>query len=213
MPRQQFEALVVEGHAHDVGLVAAQDVERRQVGRGSHQHDVSGVEVGLRHEVESGDPTGRHQDLVGVGRATEAHHSGGAGLAAALAASARGSRVIVLEKSELLGGTTAMSGGGVWIPCSPKMARLEATDSRDDALAYIRALAKGSAPDESLFEVFVDTGAEAIAFLEEHSPLEMFATRGFECSPTRTKHQDLIRWPVLKPFTLPVGCFQILSAD
>ena len=111
-------------------------------------------------------------DVVVVG-------SGGAALAAALAASVGGAEVLVLEKADQLGGTTAVSGGVVWVPCNPHMERLGASDTRERALAYLRELAKGSAPDESLFEVFVDTAAEAIAFLEEHSPLEMFATRGF----------------------------------
>lgn len=43
--------------------------------------------------------------------------SGAAGLCAALSAGTRGSRVLVLEKSRLIGGTTAMSGGGIWVPC------------------------------------------------------------------------------------------------
>lgn len=111
-------------------------------------------------------------DVVVVG-------SGGAALTAALAASVGGAEVLVLERAEQLGGTTAISGGGVWVPCNPHMERLDATDSREDALAYIQALAGNSAPDPALFEVFVDTAAEAIAFLETNSPLEMFATRGF----------------------------------
>ena len=111
-------------------------------------------------------------DVVVVG-------SGGAALAAALAASVGGAEVLVLEKADQLGGTTAVSGGVVWVPCNPHMRRLDASDTRENALAYIRELAKGSAPDDSLFEVFVDTAAEAIAFIERHSPLEMFATRGF----------------------------------
>ena len=60
--------------------------------------------------------------------------SGGAGLAAALAASAGGSRVLVLEKSELLGGTTALSGGAVWVPCNHHLGAVGASDSREEAL-------------------------------------------------------------------------------
>ena len=67
--------------------------------------------------------------------------TGAAGLSAALSASARGSRVLILEKSGLVGGTTAMSGGGVWVPCHHHQASIGATDSREEALDYIRAVA------------------------------------------------------------------------
>jgi succinate dehydrogenase/fumarate reductase flavoprotein subunit len=111
-------------------------------------------------------------DVVVVG-------SGGAALAAAVAAAASGSQVLILEKADQLGGTTAVSGGSVWIPCNPHMTALGVQDSREDALTYIRQLSKGSEPDPALLEVFVDTGPEMISFLEKHTPLRMFATRGF----------------------------------
>jgi succinate dehydrogenase/fumarate reductase flavoprotein subunit len=59
------------------------------------------------------------------------------------------------------------------------MAELGVADSRQDALAYIRALAKGTEPDPALIEAFLDTGPEMIAYLEARTPLRMFATRGF----------------------------------
>ncbi len=114
----------------------------------------------------------RTADVVVVG-------SGGAAMAAAVAAASAGASVLVLEKAEQIGGTTAVSGGGVWVPCNPHMHKLGVDDTREDALAYIEALAKGSAPDPSLFEVYVDTAPRAIAHLETHTPLQMFATAGF----------------------------------
>ena len=47
--------------------------------------------------------------------------SGGGALVAALVARSRGLDVLVVEKTELVGGSTAMSGGGIWIPNSPPM--------------------------------------------------------------------------------------------
>ena len=99
--------------------------------------------------------------------------SGAAGLSAALCASANGSRVLVLEKSALIGGTTALSGGGIWVPCHHHQAGIGATDSREDALAYIRAIAPQGwhNVEEPLWVAFVDHAPEMLAFLESKSPL------------------------------------------
>src|SRR5215475_11210002 len=114
----------------------------------------------------------RIADVVVVG-------SGGAAIVAALLAADGGADVLVVERADQIGGTTAVSGGGIWVPCNAHMAGIGVADSRDEALAYIRALARGSEPDPALIEVFVDTAAEMIAYLERATPLRMFPTRGF----------------------------------
>jgi succinate dehydrogenase/fumarate reductase flavoprotein subunit len=108
-------------------------------------------------------------DVVVVG-------SGGAALTAATLAHDGGAEVLVIEKADMLGGTTAVSGGGVWLPLNHKMAEAGVEDSREDALAYIRRLTAGSEPDPDLLEVFVDTAAEMIRYLEDHTPLRMHIT-------------------------------------
>ena len=103
-------------------------------------------------------------DVVVVG-------SGGAALTAATLASDGGAEVLVLEKADMLGGTTAVSGGGIWLPGNHVMAAAGITDDRDDALAYIRRLAGDRAPDPELLEVYVDTAPEVLRYLEDHTPL------------------------------------------
>jgi succinate dehydrogenase/fumarate reductase flavoprotein subunit len=105
--------------------------------------------------------------------------SGGAALVAATLARDGGAEVLVLERAAQVGGTTAVSGGGVWVPCNAHMAKLGVADSREEALAYIRALTKGTEPDAALIEAFVDTAPRMVAYLEERTPLRMFATAGF----------------------------------
>ena len=99
--------------------------------------------------------------------------SGAAGLCAALSASARGSRVLVIEKSNLIGGTSALSGGGIWAPCHHYQAEVGASDSREEALDYIRAIAPQGwhNVEEPLWVAFVDYAPEMLAFVETHSPL------------------------------------------
>ena len=89
-------------------------------------------------------------DVVVVG-------SGGAALTAATLASDGGADVVVLEKSDMVGGTTAVSGGVMWLPRNHHMAEAGVEDTREEALAYIRRLTMGHEHDPALLEVFVDT--------------------------------------------------------
>ena len=105
-------------------------------------------------------------DLVVLG-------SGAAGLAAALAASALGARVLLAEKSELIGGTTAMSGGCIWVPNNHLMRAAGLHDSADDALGYIRAVAPDgwAELEEPLWQTFVEQAPEMLSFIERRTSL------------------------------------------
>jgi succinate dehydrogenase/fumarate reductase flavoprotein subunit len=92
--------------------------------------------------------------------------SGGGALTAALLAADGGASVVVAEKSRFIGGTTAVSGGDMWIPNNRHIA---GRDSREDAIAYVTRLSDGRAADPSLIEVYVDTAPEALEYLEAHT--------------------------------------------
>lgn len=111
---------------------------------------------------------GQEADVIVVG-------SGGSALTAAILAHDHGARVLVLEKSDKVGGTTAVSGGGVWVPLNHHMKDLGAQDSREEALTYCKRLTAGRAPDE-LVETFVDTAHQMVRYLEEKTPVRFVAT-------------------------------------
>ncbi|KRF23167.1 FAD-dependent oxidoreductase [Phycicoccus sp. Soil803] len=98
-------------------------------------------------------------DVVVVG-------SGGAGLVAACAAADRGARVLVLEATDLFGGVTAVSGGQLWIPDNPVMHRSGYSDSRADALRYLRRNTLG-ASSEAHLSAFLDAGPRLAQYLED----------------------------------------------
>lgn len=91
--------------------------------------------------------------------------SGAAGLTAALAAHEAGARVVLIERGERVGGTSAVSGGVIWVADNPRMRAAGLADSREEALAYFRSLDHGDL-DEVALTAFVDHGPEALAFLE-----------------------------------------------
>ncbi|HUN70598.1 MAG TPA: FAD-dependent oxidoreductase [Burkholderiales bacterium] len=96
--------------------------------------------------------------------------AGAGGLAAACAAAARGLRVLLLEKTPRVGGTAALSGGMVWIPCNPKMGPAGLADSEDAARAYLGAtVSRGSRPE--MLDAFLRHGPEAIAWFEANTQL------------------------------------------
>lgn len=96
--------------------------------------------------------------------------AGAAGLTAAIAAHDHGAHVGLFEKADAVGGTSAWSGGMVWIPCNRHMAELGIDDSRDEVLTYLGSLSHGTIPAE-LAEAFVDGAPEALAWLEDHTPV------------------------------------------
>lgn len=102
-------------------------------------------------------------DVVVVG-------SGGSGLTAAILAHDQGAQVVVLERSGFVGGTTAVSGGALWVPLNHHLAEAGLQDSREEAVTYCKLLTAGRAPDE-LVEAFVDTGHKMVRYLEERTPV------------------------------------------
>ncbi|MGA1189175.1 MAG: FAD-dependent oxidoreductase, partial [Pseudomonadales bacterium] len=94
--------------------------------------------------------------------------SGAAGLTAALTARGHGARVVVLEKAAKLGGTSAWSGGMIWIPNNPHMRAAGIPDSREEALTYLGSLSHDLILPE-LAEAYVDVGPEMVAWLETNT--------------------------------------------
>jgi 3-oxosteroid 1-dehydrogenase len=72
--------------------------------------------------------------------------SGAGGMTAALCAKGHGLSSIVIEQAEVYGGTSAVSGGGIWIPCNDGMPDTGISDSYDEALTYMKHLTRGEVP-------------------------------------------------------------------
>jgi 3-oxosteroid 1-dehydrogenase len=95
--------------------------------------------------------------------------SGGGGMVAALTADEAGASALVLEKQDLVGGSTAMSGGVVWVPNNPVMLADGVPDSYEDAMAHFDEVVGDVGPASS-FErrhAFLTAGPEMISFLQE----------------------------------------------
>jgi 3-oxosteroid 1-dehydrogenase len=96
-------------------------------------------------------------DLVCVG-------SGAGGLTAAVVAAKLGAKVLVLEKDDLIGGVTALTGGQIWIAPNPLERELGIDDSVQDAVAYLDFLSAGLGSVANR-NAFVRRGGEAVSFL------------------------------------------------
>lgn len=101
--------------------------------------------------------------------------AGAAGLTAAAVAAAHGRRVLLLERAPLVGGTTAISGGMVWLPVNHKAAEEGRPDSPAAAHAYLDATVarRDDGRHAALLDTFVDRGDEALRYLEAHTALRL----------------------------------------
>ncbi|TFV48483.1 FAD-binding protein [Blastococcus sp. TF02A_35] len=101
-------------------------------------------------------------DVVVVG-------SGGAALATAMGAVDEGLSVLLVESTDRWGGSTAMSGGGLWLPDNPLMRRAGVGDSREEALAYLEATVgdEGVSTSRARKEAFVDGVEDFVTTAEQ----------------------------------------------
>src|SRR5258708_12117393 len=119
--------------------------------------------------------------------------AGAGGMTAAAVAAAEGLSVLVIEKTEFVGGTTAWSGGMVWIPVNAKMKHVGIDDSLSDAADYLA----GTVPEPEnadLRETFLARGPEAIEYLEANTELSLQPVLAYPAyypdkpAPTASRH-------------------------
>ncbi|MGR1582569.1 FAD-dependent oxidoreductase [Thalassobius sp. S69A] len=107
---------------------------------------------------------GDSYDLIVVG-------SGAGGLSAAVTAAYLGLRVAVLEKEPVLGGTSAWSGGWLWIPRNPLATEAGIQEPPDAPLQYLESIMGNRAKDPRI-DMFLETGPEMVRFFRDETALD-----------------------------------------
>lgn len=101
--------------------------------------------------------------------------SGAGALTAAITAHDKGGDVLVVEKSDMYGGTSATSGGGIWIPCNHLMKEHGQTDTSDAALTYLKACV-GDDVSEKRLAAYVEKAPEMLKYMEDKSDVKFVST-------------------------------------
>ena len=104
--------------------------------------------------------------------------AGAGGMTAAAVAAAEGLRVLVIEKTAFVGGTTAWSGGMVWIPANPKMKEAGLSDSITDAVRYLSSTVPEPA-NAGLRAAFLARGPEAVTWLEANTEVRLQPVKAY----------------------------------
>jgi len=104
--------------------------------------------------------------------------SGAGALAAAVTARANGLDVLIVEKEPFYGGTTALSGGVLWVPCNPKSRELGIEDDIESARRYLMHEA-GPYFDPERVDAFLRHGPAMIEFFERQTCVRFVASPGF----------------------------------
>jgi succinate dehydrogenase/fumarate reductase flavoprotein subunit len=102
----------------------------------------------------------------------------GTGMAAALGAHELGLSVLIVEKSSHVGGSTARSGGALWLPAGPVLREAGADDTTERAATYLDSVVAGSAPRQRSTGFLAHVSA-TVAMLRRTTPLRFFWARDY----------------------------------
>ncbi len=108
-------------------------------------------------------PLPREVDVVVVG-------AGAAGMSAALRAGVAGLDTVLLEKSGYFGGSTARSGGGVWIPGNYALKAAGEDDDLAHAKTYLDTIV-GDVVPKVRRDTYLERGPEVMDFIRERTPV------------------------------------------
>jgi succinate dehydrogenase/fumarate reductase flavoprotein subunit len=100
--------------------------------------------------------------------------SGASGLATAVTAAEHGLDVIVVEKEPQLGGTSAWSGGWLWIPSNPLAIAEGIVEDPEQARIYLRRELHNEALDPRV-EAFLEQGPKMVEFFQQHTEVQLFS--------------------------------------
>lgn len=133
-------------------------------------------------------------DLIVVG-------SGAAGLSCAITAKKRGLDVVVIEKEPVFGGTTALSGGVLWIPLGPHGRQQNPADTREAVRRYMRE-ETGAFYDEAAVDAFIENGPKMVQFFERETAMRFVPTLYPDYHPDVPGGVDIGRSILAKPFDI-----------
>jgi succinate dehydrogenase/fumarate reductase flavoprotein subunit len=133
-------------------------------------------------------------DLVIVG-------SGAGGLSAAITAKKHGLDVVVIEKEDVFGGTTALSGGVLWIPGNAHGKKAGIQDSLEEARTYMRN-ETGAFFDQKAVDVFLKNGPEMVDFFEAETCVKFIPTLYPDYHPNVGGGVDIGRSILAEPFDI-----------
>jgi len=102
----------------------------------------------------------------------------GSGMAAALAAHESGLSVLIVEKSSVIGGSTARSGGALWLPASPVLAEAGAGDTIERAGTYLKSVV-GESASAARGAAFLANLAPAVEMLRRTTPMRLFWAKDY----------------------------------
>lgn len=129
--------------------------------------------------------------------------SGASGMATAITAKKHGASVAIIEKEPVFGGTTAFSGGVLWIPGNHHAKDAGLEDSREAALRYMKE-ETGNYYNAEAVEAFIDTGPEMVDWFERETAMKFVPTLYPDYHPDVPGGVDVGRSILAAPFNTAV---------